>query len=297
MKKKRVIVICGPTASGKTDKAIDLAQHFSTQIVNADSRQCFRELNIGVAKPDTMQLSAVEHYFVNSHSIQEHVTAATFEAYALSKVQEIFIQNDTAIVCGGTGLYINAFCNGLDAIPAIKETILQEIEIGFQNNGIEYLHQQIQEIDPLFFEKGEIKNPMRLRRALAVKKQTGKSIIEWQSKNTVERDFDVFHFAIDTPREQLYQRINNRVEVMMDMGLLEEVKQLVPFQNNKNLHTVGYSELFSFLKNEMSLQEAIEKIKQNTRHYAKRQITWFKKFNDVKWLPFQEFQKELLKNI
>ena len=280
----RVIIIAGPTASGKTDVAIQLAQHFNTDIISADSRQCFRELNIGVAKPSPAQLAAVHHYFINSHSITENISAADFERYALDATDNIFQKRDTAIMCGGTGLYIKAFFEGLDAIPDADAAIKEAIAAGFAAHGMEWLQQAVQKEDPLFFEQGESQNPHRLIRALEVKRSTGKSILELRTSIKQQRPFEIIKICLDLPREILYDRINRRVDIMMDEGLEEEARALLPNKSLNALQTVGYRELFEYFEGKISLQRAVELIKQNTRNYAKRQVTWFKKDPDVKWL-------------
>jgi tRNA dimethylallyltransferase len=280
----RVIIIAGPTASGKTDIAIQLAQHFNTEIISADSRQCFKELNIGVAKPSPEQLAAVHHYFINSHSITDNLSAADYERYAPDAADKIFAKNNTAIMCGGTGLYIKAFCEGLDAIPEADPAIKEEIAAGFAAMGIEWLRELIEKEDSLFFEKGESQNPHRLMRALEVKRSTGKSILELQTKLKKERPFEIIKICLDLPREVLYERINHRVDLMMEAGLEEEVRGLLPNKSLNALQTVGYRELFDYFEGEISLARAVELIKQNTRNYAKRQVTWFKKDDAVRWL-------------
>lgn len=299
MKNKICFVIVGPTAVGKTSFAVDLANHLSTAIISADSRQCYKELNIGVAKPSLEQLEKVKHNFINSHSIQDDVNAKIFEEYALQKVNEIFKKHDTAVMVGGTGLYVKAFCEGLDELPVIKTEIRQEVITNYNNGGYEWLRDQLRINDSNFFSKGEIKNPQRMMRALEVKLSTGKSIIEFQSHKKIERDFKIIKIGLELPKEELYQNINNRVDYMMNKGLLNEVKALSSFKNLNALQTVGYKELFDhFLEGTISFEEAIDKIKINTRHYAKRQMTWFKKDEDVKWISstnsvlqiFEEFE-------
>ncbi|MEO8583239.1 MAG: tRNA (adenosine(37)-N6)-dimethylallyltransferase MiaA [Flavitalea sp.] len=296
MSRKLIILISGPTASGKTDIAIHLAQAFHTEIISADSRQCFKELNIGVAKPSAEQLTAVKHYFINSHSITETVNAATFEKYALGAAQDIFQHRDVVIMVGGTGLYIQAFCKGMDEIPEIPAHIRDQIISSYKQHGMEWLQQQIEKHDIVYFTEGEMHNPQRMMRALEVQLSTGHSIKEFQQKKSVERDFNVLKFAIDIPREQLYKNINTRVDEMMQMGLLKEVISLMPFKQLNALQTVGYSELFAFLENKSDLNEAIGKIKTNTRHYAKRQLTWFQKDPEIKWMP-KELLLEFVSNI
>jgi len=291
---KTCIVIVGPTAVGKTAFAIDVAKHFSTQIISADSRQCFKELNIGVAKPSEEELAAVHHYFISSHSIQETVNAATFEKYALEKMDKIFSNHDIAVMVGGTGLYIKAFCEGIDEIPTIKEEVRQTIITNYNNSGIEWLQQQIKENDQQYFIKGEILNPQRMMRALEVKMSTGKSIVEFQTKQKQKRNFNIIKVGLEMPREVLYDRINKRVDVMMENGLLDEVKNLLSFKDLNALQTVGYSELFKYLSGETTLQVAVDAIKQNSRRYAKRQMTWFKKDEDIKWINYLKSWKEVV---
>lgn len=280
---KTCILILGPTAVGKTALAIQLAQYFSTEIISCDSRQCFKELNIGVAKPSAEELQLVDHYFINSHSIHDTVNAASFEQYALEKLNTIFTGHDIAVMVGGTGLYAKAFCEGMDEIPAIDEQLRLQLNQQYQQKGIEWLQEEIKSLDPVYFEKGEIQNPQRLLRALEVVMQSGKSIITFQTNLKKQRDFDIIKIGLELPREELYNRINKRVYQMMEQGLLGEVKNLLPYQDLNALQTVGYRELFSYIKNEISLTQAIEDIKKNTRHYAKRQMTWFKKDEEIKW--------------
>jgi tRNA dimethylallyltransferase len=274
---KTLIVIAGPTASGKTNLAIKVAQYFNTKIINADSRQCYKELNIGVAKPNVLELGAVEHFFVNSHSISENINAGEFERLGLKYLDAIFESNDYAVLSGGTGLYIKALCQGIDEMPEIDAVIDKVINENYKRLGIVYLQNEIKIADELYFINGEINNPARLIRALVFAKSTGQSIINFQSQTAKPRNFEIKYYCIDLPREQLYENINSRVDIMMQDGLLDEVKSLLPYKDFKNLQTVGYTELFNFLENKCTLTEAIELLKQNTRRYAKRQVTWFKK--------------------
>jgi tRNA dimethylallyltransferase len=283
VQKKTCIIIVGPTAVGKTGIAIKLAQHFSTQIISADSRQCYKELGIGVAKPSAEELQTVKHYFINSHSIRDEVNAAVFEQYALQKANDIFVNNDIAVMVGGTGLYVKAFCDGIDLLPTIAPEIREKIINGFDTNGLEWLQKKVEENDPKYFAAGEIKNPQRLMRALEVKLSTGKSILDFQTKQKKERDFNIIKIGLELPKEQLYQNINARVDIMVQQGLIAEAKELLPYQNLNALQTVGYKELFEHFNGDISLEQAVEKIKLNTRHYAKRQMTWFKKDEEVKW--------------
>jgi len=280
---KTCIVIVGPTAVGKTSVAVQTALHFKTEIISADSRQCFKELNIGVAKPSAMELEQVTHHFISSHSIKEEMNAAIYEQYALAKINELFKKQDVVVMVGGTGLYVKTFCQGLDEVPVVDEKIRKKINDDFEWEGLEWLQKEVEKHDPLYYAKGEIKNPHRLLRALEVKLSTGRSIIEFQTQQKKQRDFDIIKIGLELPKEQLHKNINGRVDAMMKAGLLDEVKKLVPHKKLNALQTVGYRELFGHLAGDLSLEDAIEIIKINTRQYAKRQMTWFKKDEDVKW--------------
>jgi tRNA dimethylallyltransferase len=285
---KTCIVICGPTASGKTAAAIALAKKYQTAIISADSRQCFKELNIGVAKPSNAELHAVQHYFINSHSITEDVNAGSFERYALETLHSIFKENDVAIVCGGTGLYINALYQGQDLIPAIDAELRKNILDLYNANGIEWLQKELTQKDSDFAQVGEMQNPQRMLRALEVVMQTGNSILFYQKGAKKQRDFNIIKLAINIDRETLYEHINHRVDVMMENGLLDEAKGLAAFKHLNALQTVGYTELFAYLDGECDLKTAVDKIKQHTRNYAKRQLTWFKKDDALQWLTADE---------
>ena len=280
---KTCIVIVGPTAVGKTSLAVQTALHFQTEIISADSRQCFKELNIGVAKPSAEELQQVKHHFISSHSIQDEMNAAVFEQYALQKVNEIFKQHDVAVMVGGTGLYVKTFCNGIDEVPVVDEKIRAKINADFEWEGLEWLQKEVEKNDPLYYAQGEIKNPHRLLRALEVKLSTGKSIIEFRTQQKKYRPFNIIKIGLEIPKEQLHKNINGRVDAMMKAGFLDEVKKLVAYKKLNALQTVGYRELFGHLAGDLLLQDAIEIIKINTRQYAKRQMTWFKKDEEVMW--------------
>ncbi len=278
MNQKKCIVISGPTSSGKTAYAISLALKYNTEIISADSRQCFRELNIGVAKPSAIELHKVKHYFIDSFSINEVVNASIFETYSLQSLQEIFKESDTAVMAGGTGLYIKAFCEGLDDIPVIPKRIQDELRMNYDLHGISWLELQLKSQDPYYTEKGEMKNPQRMLRALEVIISTGRSILDFHSQTKIQRPFIIEHHYMDVPKEILYDKINSRTDKMIEDGLIDEARNLFPFQHLNALQTVGYKELFDHFDGKISLEKAIDDIKKNTRHFAKRQITWFKKF-------------------
>ena len=283
MKNKTCLVIVGPTAVGKTSIAVELAQHYGTEIISADSRQCYKELNIGVAKPSPEQLQKVRHWFINSHSILEEVNAKAFEGYALQKVNEIFSKRDVAVMVGGTGLYIKAFCEGLDDLPEINSDIRKAILAKYEAEGMEWLQEEVKQTDPEFFARGEMKNPQRMMRALEVKLSAGRSIRDFHSGTKKEREFNIITLGLELPKAQLHQHINSRVDAMMTNGLLGEVQHLAGARHLNALQTVGYKELFEYFDGKVSLDTAIEQIKINTRHYSKRQLTWFKRDKSITW--------------
>ncbi len=280
---KTIYIILGPTASGKTVVAIELARFFKTSIISADSRQCFRELNIGVAKPTEEELAAVPHFFINNLSITEEVNARLFEESALAFTQKIFAKKNVAVMAGGTGLYIKAFCEGIDSMPEIDPGIREKLRNDFSKNGIEWLQDEVKKKDTLFWQQAEQDNPQRLLRALEIWESTGVSILNFYKNKKVERDFNIIKIGLEIPMPALYERINKRVDKMMQAGLLQEAETLLPYRHYAALQTVGYKELFEYMDGTYSLEEAIEKIKQHTRNYAKRQMTWFKKDKDIHW--------------
>ena len=290
---KTCILIVGPTAVGKTALAVKTALHYNTEIISADSRQCFKELNIGVAKPSADELQQVKHHFISSISIKDEMNAAMYEQYALGKINEIFKKHDVAVMVGGTGLYVKTFCYGIDEVPVIDEKIREKINADFEWEGLEWLQKEVEKNDPVYFAKGEIKNPHRLLRALEVKLSTGKSIIEFQTQQKKKRDFDIVKIGLELPKEQLHKNINSRVDAMMKAGLLDEVKKLQPYKKLNALQTVGYRELFGHLIGDLPLEDAVEIIKINTRQYAKRQMTWFKKDEEITWCE-PDFEKAKL---
>jgi len=284
-KQPTVIIIVGPTAVGKTALAIEVANHFNTSIISADSRQCYQELSIGVAKPTATELAAAKHYFIGTHSINEEVNAGVFEKYALDAAARIFKTNTVAVMVGGTGLYIKSFCEGIDAMPGIDPAFRNSIIEDYEKNGLAWLQQEVQKNDPVYWNQtAEQNNPQRLMRALEMVLTTGKSITHFQSAQKVTRPFNILKIGLSMPREILNERINTRVEAMMKEGLLQEVSNLLPSAHVNALQTVGYQEIFAQLRGEITLEDAVAQIKQHTRQYAKRQMTWFKKDAAVNWL-------------
>jgi len=282
-KNKIVLILVGATATGKTAVAIELAKLLRTEIISADSRQCFKELNIGVARPSEDELKIVKHHFIASHSIHDTINAGTFENFALHKVAELFQQHDAVIMAGGTGLYIKAFADGMDQIPKVPDEIRQQIISSYEKQGLLWLQSEVEQKDPAYFKVADTQNPQRLMRALEVSEATGKSILNFQKGKKEERNFKIVKIGLELAKEELHKRIGSRVDKMIESGLVEEVKELLPFRNWNALQTVGYSEIFEYLDAKISLEEAIELIKKNTRQYAKRQLTWFKKDKEIKW--------------
>lgn len=283
LKKPTLIVIAGPTAVGKTSIAISLANELDTEIISADSRQCYRGMRIGTAQPTPEERAMAVHHFVDCYEPEQAVSAADFEHYALERLQDIFKRKETAIVCGGTGLYIKALCEGLDEMPAVDALINEQVIREYDARGIEWLRNTLKKEDPIFFTKGEIDNPARMLRALAFIRSEGKSIDEFRSGMKKERPFRIIKIGLDLPRDLLYTRINVRTDKMMGEGLLAEAELLFHKKNLKSLNTVGYTECFDYLEHKISLTEATDKIKQHSRNYAKRQLTWFRKDKDFHW--------------
>ena len=281
-----VYIIVGPTAVGKTKYAIALAQKLKTEIISADARQCYQELNIGVARPSNEELTQVKHHFIASHSIQETVNAGTFEQYALAKATELLEKFGSAVMVGGTGLYIKAFVEGMDQIPAIDPAIRNQIQQDLTSKGMDWLQTQVQAKDPAYWaraDQGEQQNTQRLSRALEVLIGTGQSILSFQMQSKKLRSFNIQKIGLEMPREQLYDRINQRVIQMDQMGLEEEVNALLPQFHLNALQTVGYQEWLPYFEGQQTKEAVILAIQQNTRNYAKRQMTWFKKDADIYW--------------
>ncbi|MCF8276679.1 MAG: tRNA (adenosine(37)-N6)-dimethylallyltransferase MiaA [Flavobacteriales bacterium] len=280
---KTLIVICGPTAVGKTDFAIALAEKLETEIISADSRQLYREIPIGTAQPSKEQLSRVKHHFIADRSINEDYNAGMFERDALDLLNQVFQKHDQVVCCGGTGLYIKALCEGLDDMPEADEELREQLNQRLESEGLESLQDQLKQLDPVHFSKMDTQNPQRVIRALEVCISTGKPFSSYHGNERVKRPFNIIKIGLELPREELNQRINKRVDVMLQNGWLEEAKAVFSHRQLNALNTVGYKELFAHLSGDMTLEEAVEKIKINTRRFAKRQMTWFKKDREVKW--------------
>jgi tRNA dimethylallyltransferase len=282
--KPTVYIIAGPTAVGKTALSIALAKAIQTEIISADSRQCFSELSIGVARPSPAELAAVKHHFIGDHSVETDINAGYFEKFALEKSASIFSKNEQLVMVGGTGLYIKSFCEGIDPMPQIDSSIREAIIDNYTSKGLIWLQAELKHRDPAFWETAEQANPQRLMRALEVLNATGKSIIQFRTAQKKQRPFNIVKIGLEMPMEQLTLRINSRVDQMMLDGLIEEVQSVVQFRTKPALQTVGYKEIFDFLDGKISKETAIQQIKHHTRQYAKRQMTWFKKDTEFKWI-------------
>ena len=280
---KTLIVIAGPTASGKTAAAIHLAQHYQTAVVSADSRQFYREMSIGTAKPTDAELAAAPHYFINSHTITEPFSVGDFERQCLQLLDELFQKNDVVILAGGSGLYIRAICEGFDELPTADIAIREQLNTELSQNGITALQERLKVIDPMYYGEVDLNNPQRVIRAIEVYESTGKPFSSYRTATHNKRPFKIVKLGLDMPRDILYSRINDRVDVMVQQGLVEEARSLINYRQYNALNTVGYSELFDYFDGKTDLAAAIAMIKQNTRRFAKRQLTWFRKDKEMIW--------------
>ena len=280
---KLLLVIVGPTAIGKSRLAIDIAEKLGTEIISCDSRQIYRELNIGTAKPTAEELNRIKHHFIGTVSIHDYYNASKFEVAALQAIDNIFKTQKVAIMVGGSGLYLDAVCNGIDDLPTIDAEIRSNLLKRYELEGIGPLRQELFKIDPIYSKSADIRNPKRVLKALEVFYMTGKPYSGFLTKEKKERNFSIYKIGLNCERSMLYNTINQRVDNMVKNGLIEEARQLYPFNKLNALNTVGYKELFQYFSNEITLENAIEQIKQNTRRYAKRQITWFSRDKEITW--------------
>ncbi|MGV8994397.1 MAG: tRNA (adenosine(37)-N6)-dimethylallyltransferase MiaA [Flavobacterium sp.] len=294
---KYLIVVVGPTAIGKTSKAIQIAQHYNCEILSCDSRQFYREMNIGTAVPSEEELQAAKHHFIQHKSINDRYTVGDFEREAISTLDELYKISDYAVMVGGSGLYVEAVLYGMDEFPEIDVQLRNSIRENYEDLGIGYLQDNLKKLDPVQYEVIEKENPQRLMRALEVCMQTGLPYSGFLTKNTKKRNFIPIVIGLEGERSQIYNRINLRVDTMLQEGLLDEVKSLVEFKDNNALQTVGYKEIFAFLADEYSWDFAVETIKRNTRRYAKRQLTWFKKNDYTRWFDYNESIENILNYI
>lgn len=294
MPQKTLIVVVGPTAIGKTALAIKLAQFYQTEIISADSRQFFKEMEIGTAKPSNEELAAAPHHFINSHSITTLFSTGDFEVEALALIEELFKKHHVLIMVGGSGLYIDAICKGLDALPEIDLNIREQLNQKLANEGLEAIKKQLQELDLEYYEKVDQANPQRMIRGLEVVLSTGQKLSSFLTAQHKKRPFNIIKIALNTDRALLYERINQRVDLMMEQGLLAEVEALIQFKSYNALNTVGYSELFDYLDGRTDLPTAVAMIKQNTRRFAKRQLTWFRRDENSTWFEPNQVEDIIL---
>jgi len=290
---KNLIVIAGPTAVGKTDFAIRLAKKLQTEIISADSRQMYAELTIGTAKPKPEQLAEVKHHFIGNLSINEYYNAARYEVEVLALLDKLFMKYDQVVMVGGSGLYIDAVCQGIDELPDADQKLRHELNQIYKKEGIDKIREKLQQLDPEFYEIVDQSNPLRMIRALEVCITTGTKYSSLRTNSKKQRNFRVSKIALNIERSQLIERINNRVDQMLSEGLLEEIISLKAYKNLNALNTVGYKEFFEYFSEKMTLEDTIEKIKTNSRRYAKRQLTWFRKDKSYRWFEPEEFDEVL----
>jgi tRNA dimethylallyltransferase len=291
---KYLLVVAGPTAVGKTDLAIRLAEHFKTEILSADSRQFYREMTIGTAKPTEVELAKVKHHFINNLSIKEEYTVGKYEIEALALLQVLFLKYDTVILTGGSGLFIKALCDGMDDIPEVAPEIREKLNEEFKEHGLAPLLEELKEKDPAYYEIVDKANPIRVIRALELCRGTGTPFSYFRTSVKKERPFQIIKVGLNRDREELYQRIEQRMDAMLEDGLIEEAKKLYDFRNLNALQTVGYTEVFDYIEGKYTYEEMVHQLKQNSRRYAKRQLTWFSKDKEFVWFrPGQE--KEIIR--
>lgn len=283
---KELTIILGPTGVGKTDYSIDLALEYGSPVINCDSRQIYREMNIGTASPSAEQLEMVRHYFIHSHSVTQYYTAGLYELEAMALLEELFKEHDRLVMVGGSGMYIDALCNGLDDFPPADLQLRNSLMERLANEGIEALRNELKMLDRVSYDTIDIANPQRVVRALEVTLQTGRKFSDWKSAPKKVRPFAIRKLGINREREELYSRINRRVDMMMEQGLLKEVEGLVEYKNLPALKTVGYREIFDYMDGRHSLETAVELIKRNSRHYAKKQLTYWGRDKEIKWMEF-----------
>lgn len=285
---KRLLVIVGPTGCGKTDLSIRLARHYGVPILSTDSRQVYRGMPIGTAQPDSEQLQAAEHHFIASHDLHEELSCGAYEVQALECLRKLFAQHDIVIAVGGSGLYVKALCEGMDDLPQADAALRNELNERLQKEGLTALAEQLRTLDPVYYESVDRSNPARVLRGLEVCLQTGRPFSEQRTGERRKRDFRIIKVGVTFPREELYARIDRRVDAMLDAGLEAEARALYPYRTLNSLQTVGYRELFDYFDGRITREEAIELIKRNTRRYAKRQLTWFRRDTEIRWFAPDE---------
>jgi len=286
---KTLIVLLGPTGVGKTDLSIRIARHFNTEITSSDSRQVYREMRIGTAVPEKEQLEVVKHHFIHSHSIHDYFSSWECEQKTLALLNEKFKEKDQMLMVGGSMMYIDAVCNGIDLIPTISPELRKEVCDRYEKNGLEAMQAELKELDPIFYDQVDLQNAKRVIHAVEVCLMSGKPYSSLRTNKAKERNFNIIKIGLNRDRTELYNRINQRVDMMIADGQIEEARDLFEFKDLNSLNTVGYKELFEHFKGNISLDKAIELIKRNSRHYAKRQLSWFRRDEKIKWFhPDQE---------
>lgn len=290
-KLKKLLVVVGPTGSGKTDLSIRLARHFSAPILSTDSRQFYRGIPIGTAQPTPDQLQAAEHHLIASHDLEEGLNCGSYEVLALEILERLFQTHDTVVAVGGSGLYVQALCEGMDDLPEADETIRQALAEKLRAEGLETLTEELRERDPAYWAQVDRQNPARVLRALEVCRSTGRPYSELRTGERRSRNFEIQKVGVDMPREELYERINRRVELMMEQGLEAEARRVYPLRHLNSLQTVGYKELFQYFDGEITREEAVELIKRNSRRYAKRQLTWFRRDEAIRWFHPTQYEE------
>jgi len=293
VKQKYLIVVAGPTAVGKTAFSIKLAQHYKTEILSADSRQFYRDMRIGTAYPEAVELAAVKHHFVGNLSIRDEYNVARYEDEALALLDDLFLKHDLVILSGGSGLYIDAVCRGIDDLPDHDPELRQKLKEELEETGIEMFGEKLKKLDPEYYEVVDLNNPNRLLRALEVCLQTGETYTSLRKNTSKSRSFHIIKIGLNTEREMLFRRISDRVDKMMEKGLLDEAGSLLPLREHNALNAVGYKELFAYFDGDITLERAVENIKTNTRRYAKRQLTWFKRDEEMRWFEPDDFDKAI----
>ncbi|MCH4824207.1 tRNA (adenosine(37)-N6)-dimethylallyltransferase MiaA [Gramella lutea] len=292
-----LINIVGPTAIGKTSLSIRIAQHFNTEIISADSRQFFKEMKIGTAVPEKEELASVKHHFIQHISVKDNYSVGDFERDAILKLSELYNSHNTVVMVGGSGLYTKAVTEGLDNFPKVDPEIRKNLNEHLENDGIDWLQQKLFALDPEYYKTADVQNPHRLIRALEICISTGKPFSSFLDQEKPQRNFETISIGLTADRELIYDRINRRVDLMIENGLLEEAKELYPNRHLNALNTVGYKELFQYFDGEINLETAISEIKKNTRRFAKRQLTWFRKDESIKWFEYDEDPKVILEFI
>ena len=289
-----LISIVGPTAIGKTSTGIALAKHYQTEIISADSRQFFKEMEIGTAVPSKEELAAAKHHFIQHISVEEEYSVGDFETEAIEKLNELFKQHNQVLMVGGSGLYVKAVLEGLDHFPKVEASVREQLNLQLEEDGIEKLQQQLKELDPVYAEKVDLENPHRVIRALEICIGSGKPYSSFLNNSSAERNFNPIKIGLTAPRELIYERIEKRVDLMIEQGLLDEVKRVYEKRDLNALNTVGYKEIFQFFNGNWTLDFAIAEIKKNTRRFAKRQLTWFRKDEEIEWFNYDVKPQEII---